>query len=151
MMAYFAELDDTNTVLRVISISNDVCGEPTLDFPDTDAAGRAFIANTLKLGGVWKQTSYNGNFRIHFAGTNFTYHADLDAFIPPQPYPSWHLDEETCLWESPVAMPDDDNNYQWNEDENKWVVVVGGIGWTYDADLDEFIAPPEPELVEEAP
>jgi hypothetical protein len=87
-MAYFAELDNTNTVLRVISVSNDVCGEPTLDFPDTDAAGRAFIANTLKLEGVWKQTSYNGNFRGTYAGIGFTYDADLDEFIaPPQPDP----------------------------------------------------------------
>ena len=82
-MAYFAELDDTNTVLRVISVSNDVCGEPTLGFPDTCAAGRAFIANTLKLGGVWKQTSYNGNFRGKYAGIGFTYDADLDEFVTP--------------------------------------------------------------------
>jgi hypothetical protein len=87
-MAYFAELDNTNTVLRVISVSNDVCGEPTLDFPDTEAAGRAFIANTLKLEGVWKQTSYNGNFRGTYAGIGYTYDADLDEFIaPPQPDP----------------------------------------------------------------
>ena len=82
-MAYFAELDNTNTVLRVISVSNDVCGEPTLDFPDTCAAGRAFIANTLKLGGVWKQTSYNGNFRGKYAGIGDTYDADLDEFVTP--------------------------------------------------------------------
>jgi hypothetical protein len=87
-MAYFAELDNTNTVLRVISVSNDVCGEPTLDFPDTCAAGRAFIANTLKLEGVWKQTSYNGNFRGTYAGVGYTYDADLDEFIaPPQADP----------------------------------------------------------------
>jgi hypothetical protein len=85
-MAYFAELDNTNTVIRVISISNDVCGEPTLGFPDTDAAGRAFIANTLKLEGVWKQTSYNSNFRGTYAGIGYTYDADLDEFIaPPTP------------------------------------------------------------------
>ena len=88
VMAYFAELDDTNTVIRVISISNDVCGEPTLDFPDTDAAGRAFIANTLKLEGVWKQTSYNANFRGVYAGIGYTYDADLDEFVaPPEPDP----------------------------------------------------------------
>ena len=88
MMAYFAELDNTNTVIRIISVSNDVCGEPTLNFPDTDAAGRAFIANTLKLEGVWKQTSYNANFRGVYAGIGFTYDADLDEFIaPPQPDP----------------------------------------------------------------
>jgi len=86
VMASFAELDNTHTVLRVISISNDVCGEPTLDFPDTEAAGRAFIANTLKLEGVWKQTSYNGNFRGTYAGVGYTYDADLDEFIaPPEP------------------------------------------------------------------
>jgi len=82
-MAYFAELDDDNKVLRVISVSNDVCGEPTLDFPDTCAAGRAFIANTLKLGGVWKQTSYNNNFRGTYAGIGFTYDAVNDVFVAP--------------------------------------------------------------------
>ena len=82
-MAYFAELDDDNKVLRVISVSNDVCGEPTLDFPDTEAAGRAFIANTLKLGGVWKQTSYNGNFRGKYAGIGDTYDAVNDVFVAP--------------------------------------------------------------------
>jgi len=82
-MAYFAELDNNNTVLRVISVSNDVCGEPTLNFPDTCAAGRAFIANTLKLGGVWKQTSYNHNFRGTYAGIGFTYDAVNDVFVAP--------------------------------------------------------------------
>jgi hypothetical protein len=84
-MAYFAELDDTNTVLRVISVSNDVCGEPTLAFPDTEAAGRAFIANTLKLGGTWKQTSYNANFRGKYAGIGDTYDAVNDVFVAPTP------------------------------------------------------------------
>ena len=87
-MAYFAELDETNTVLRVISISNDVCGEPTLAFPDTEAAGRAFIANTLKLGGVWKQTSYNGNFRAKYAGIGDRYDAELDEFVTPAVEPT---------------------------------------------------------------
>jgi hypothetical protein len=82
-MAYFAELDETNTVLRVISVSNEVCGEPTLAFPDTEAAGRAFIANTLKLGGVWKQTSYNANFRGKYAGIGDTYDAVNDVFVSP--------------------------------------------------------------------
>lgn len=82
-MAYFAELDNDNKVLRVISVSNDVCGEPTLDFPDTCAAGRAFIANTLKLGGTWKQTSYNANFRGKYAGIGDTYDAVNDVFVAP--------------------------------------------------------------------
>jgi hypothetical protein len=87
IMAYFAELDDNNIVIRVISVSNDVCGEPTLTFPDTDAAGRAFIANTLKLGGTWKQTSYNNNFRGTYAGIGYTYDPDTDTFTPPPPPP----------------------------------------------------------------
>lgn len=82
-MAHFAQLNDDNTVQQVIVISNDVCGEPTLDFPDTEAAGRAFIANTLKLGGVWKQTSYNGNFRGTYAGIGYIYDAVNDVFVAP--------------------------------------------------------------------
>ena len=81
-MAHFAKLEN-NIVTNVIVISNDVCGEPTLTFPDTCAAGRAFIANTLKIEGQWKQTSYNANFRGCYAGIGYTYNADLDEFIAP--------------------------------------------------------------------
>ena len=81
-MAYFAKLEN-NIVTEVIAISNDICGEPTLTFPDTDSAGRAYIANTLKFDGVWKQTSYNNNFRGTYAGIGYTYDADLDEFIAP--------------------------------------------------------------------
>ena len=84
-MAYFAKLEN-NTVVQVISVSNDVCGEPTLDFPDTCAAGQTFIANTLKLDGTWKQTSYNNNFRGTYAGIGYTYDAVNDVFVaPPAP------------------------------------------------------------------
>jgi hypothetical protein len=81
-MAYFAKLEN-NTVVQVISVSNDVCGEPTLTFPETESAGRAFIANILKFDGVWKQTSFNNNFRGRYAGIGYTYDADLDEFIAP--------------------------------------------------------------------
>ena len=81
-MAYFAKLEN-NTVVQVISISNDVCGEPTLGFPETESAGRAFIANTLKFDGVWKQTSYNSNFRGIYAGIGYTYDAVNDVFVAP--------------------------------------------------------------------
>ena len=81
-MAHFAKIEN-NIVTQVIVISNDVCGEPTLGFPDTDAAGRAFIANTLKFAGTWKQTSFNNNFRGTYAGIGYTYDADLDEFIAP--------------------------------------------------------------------
>jgi len=119
-MAYFAQLNDDNMVLQVISVSNDVCGEPTLGFPDTCAAGRAFIANTLKLDGVWKQTSYNNNFRGTYAGIGFTYDADDDVFVAPQPYPSWTLDGNHD-WQPPTPKPD--GAYRWNEAELVWVAI----------------------------
>lgn len=83
-MAYFAKIEN-NKVTQIISVSNDVCGEPTLTFPDTCAAGRAFIANTLKFDGDWKQTSYNANFRGCYAGIGYTYDPDNDVFVAPEP------------------------------------------------------------------
>lgn len=82
-MAHFAKIEN-NIVTQVIVINNDVCGEPTLDFPETENAGRAFIANTLKLEGTWKQTSYNGNFRGVYAGIGYTYDAVNDVFVAPE-------------------------------------------------------------------
>lgn len=85
LMAYFAKLEN-NIVIEVISISNEVCGEPTLVFPDTDSAGRAFIANALKFAGTWLQTSYNGNFRGCYAGVGYKYDPTLGEygeFLPP--------------------------------------------------------------------
>ena len=81
-MAYFVKLED-NKVTNIISVSNDICGEPTLTFPDTESAGRAFIANTLKFDGIWKQTSYNNNFRGRYAGIGYTYDPVADEFIAP--------------------------------------------------------------------
>ena len=81
-MGYFAKIED-GVVTKVISVSNDVLGETTLTFPDTDGAGRAFIANTLKLEGDWLQTSYNGNFRGQYAGQGMTYDPTLDEFVSP--------------------------------------------------------------------
>lgn len=84
-MAHFAKIED-NVVTNVIVVSNDVCGEPTFVFPDTENAGQAFITNVLKLDGTWKQTSYNGNFRGTYAGIGYTYDAVNDVFVaPPAP------------------------------------------------------------------
>ena len=82
-MGYFAKINDNQIVVEIISISNDVLGEPTLTFPDTEGAGRAFIANTLKLDGDWLQTSYNNNFRGQYAGQGMTYDPTLDEFVSP--------------------------------------------------------------------
>jgi len=118
-MAHFAKIED-NVVTNVIVISNDVCGEPTLSFPDTENAGRAFIANTLKLDGEWKQTSFNNNFRKQYCGVGFTYLTDADVFVAPQPYPSWTLDENFD-WQPPTPKPD--GFYYWNETELEWVAI----------------------------
>ena len=123
-MAYFAKIDETNKVVEVVVISNDVCGEPTLTFPDTDSAGRAFIANTLKFDGTWKQTSFNGSFRGRFAGVGYEYSSDSDVFIAPQPFPSWTLDSSSD-WQAPTAKPNDGKIYRWEESSLAWVVVVG--------------------------
>ena len=83
--------------------------------------------------GEWIQTSYNTHAGVHihggtplrknYAGIGFSYDEARDAFIPPQPYPSWVLNEETCRWEAPVAHPDDDNRYEWTEDTPSWDTV----------------------------
>jgi len=91
--------------------------------------------------GEWIQTSYNTKGGVHYnpetgepdggvalrknyAGVGFTYDRDKDAFIPPQPYPSWTLNEESCLWEAPVAYPEDEQVYTWNEETTSWDVVT---------------------------
>jgi hypothetical protein len=81
--------------------------------------------------GEWIQTSYNtygGQHKLNgtplrknYAGIGFTYNKELDAFIPPKPFNSWTLDEETCLWEAPVQQPTD-GVYEWNEQEQNWVL-----------------------------
>lgn len=106
-MAHAAELDANNVVLRVIVVSNDL--EPNVEQWCTDT-----------YGGYWKQTSYSGSFRKNFAGIGYTYNADLDAFIPPKPYPSWVLDDATCQWQAPVPMPQDGDLYEWDEAAGEW-------------------------------
>jgi hypothetical protein len=73
--------------------------------------------------GSWIETSYNGNIRKNYAGIGDTYDLTRDAFIKPQPYASWTLDEATCQWEAPVALPDDGKKYKWDEDTTNWVEI----------------------------
>lgn len=121
-MAYFAQLDDNNIVQQVISISNDVLNEPTDKFPDTEPTGQAFIANTLGLQGEWRQTSFNATFRYNYAGIGFTFDPAVSghgAFISPQPFPSWTLDDE-MKWQPPVPYPADGGLHLWDEDAQEW-------------------------------
>jgi hypothetical protein len=115
-MAHFAQLDHDNKVTQVIVVSNDDCGGG--DFPESEPIGQAFIAS-LGLPGVWMQTSYSASFRYNYAGIHYTYSATDDAFIAPQPFPSWSLDE-SFQWVPPIPYPTDDGWYYWNELTQTW-------------------------------
>ena len=118
-MAHFAQIE-SNIVTNVIVINNqDIINS---EGKESETVGVQFCTDLL--GGTWVQTSYNGNFRKNYAGVGFTYDSVRDAFISPQPYPSWTLVEDTCLWEAPVAYPTDDKMYTWDEDTTSWVEVV---------------------------
>ena len=120
-MAHFAKIED-NIVQQVIVVDNNTLGN--LEFPDSEAVGQEFIAS-LGLDGTWKQTSYNGSFRANYAGSGYSYDEIKDSFIPPKPFESWLLDEDTCQWYSPSPMPEveDISNgdyYVWNESLLVW-------------------------------
>ena len=128
-MSHFAKLDENNLVTFV-----------TVGRQEDDGLEEE---QTARTGDVYRQTSYNTRggvhytdgepsedqtqaFRFNYAGIGFTYDADRDAFIPPQPFPSWVLDEATCLWEAPVAYPDDGKMYTWDETITDWIEVQNG-------------------------
>ena len=118
-MAHFAELNEDNIVTRVIVVSNDDCGGG--DYPASDAIGASFCHNLL--GGTWKQTSYNNNFRKRYAGIGYTFREDIDAFVAPKPYPSWLLNTSTFQWQAPVPYPNDGKMYYWDEATQSWVLM----------------------------
>jgi len=129
-MAHWAELDENNVVTRVlVGDNNDPAG---------DEGYQWLVGN---LGGTWVKTSYNAvagkrrdpetgeiteeaGFRKNYAGIGYTYDSVRDAFIPPKPFDSWTLNEDTCIWEAPVAYPNDGKFYIWNEESTSWDEVV---------------------------
>tara|TARA_R100001460_G_scaffold103198_1_gene148273 strand:- start:23 stop:370 length:348 start_codon:yes stop_codon:yes gene_type:complete len=115
-MAHFAKLGVGNIVERVEVVSNDIATD--------EQTGVDFLNNLYGTRDVWKQTSYNNNFRKNFAGIGYTYDLVRDAFIPPKPFYSWTLNETTCHWEAPVAYPDDGKEYQWNESTKQWDLLT---------------------------
>ena len=119
-MAHFAKLDENNVVTQVIVVANSDTSDAS--GVEKEHIGAAFCEKLF--GGTWKQTSYNGNVRKNYAGIGFTYNADIDAFVPPQPFASWTLNNETAQWEAPTAMPDDGQMYSWNEETTSWEVVA---------------------------
>ena len=119
-MAHFARLDESNVVIRVHVLNNEVITDS--DGNEQEQMGIDFLTE-LYGGGQFKQTSYNNNFRKNYAGIGYTYDATRDAFISVKPYPSWTLNEDTCQWEPPVDFTDDVNDqdeYFWNEDSQSW-------------------------------
>lgn len=119
-MAHWAEIDQNNLVTRVLVGSN----------TDPDEGYQWLIDN---LGGTWVKTSYNTSGGVHslggtplrknYAGIGYTYDAQRDAFIPPKPFNSWLLDEDTCLWNAPTPMPTDGQMYRWVEEDLNWQVI----------------------------
>ena len=123
-MAYFAKLGTGNIVENVISINNAVITDA--NGVEQEKLGVDFINKLYNTRDVWKQTSYNNNFRKNYAGIGYQYDQTRDAFIPPKPFNSWILNETTCQWNSPVAMPatelEDNQYYSWNESIINWEI-----------------------------
>jgi hypothetical protein len=116
-MAHFARIDDNNVVQQVVVVDN----KDTADASgvEKEHIGAAHLEKIL--GGTWKQTSYNGNFRKNYAGLGYTYYPPpIDGFAAPQPFQSWSLNVKTCQWEPPVPAPTD-GMYFWNESALAWV------------------------------
>jgi len=124
-MAHFAKLDENNIVINVVVIADS-------DAP-TESEGEAFCKKLFKVTNTFKQTSYNTHqgvhslggtpFRKNFAGKGFTYDSTRDAFIPPKPYNSWTLNEDTCHWDAPVAYPSE-GYHSWDEENRQWVEIT---------------------------
>jgi len=127
-MAHFAKLDENNVVTEVHVVANRDTSDA--NGVEKEYIGQAFLEKLF--GGTWKQTSYNGNIRKNYAGIGYTYNADIDAFVPPQPFASWILNTDTAQWEAPVAMPADAGTgeppkmYSWDEATTSWVEVQNG-------------------------
>jgi hypothetical protein len=128
-MAHFAKLNDSNIVIAVHVVNNDVI---TIDGVESEQAGIDFLSE-LYGHNKWKQTSYNGNFRTRYAGVGFSYDENFDAFIPPKPHDSWILNVQTKIWEAPIPMPEDHGYgegkklYKWDEETLSWVEINGAI------------------------
>lgn len=114
-MAHFAKLDENNLVLEVHVVNNDV-----LDPNDEETSGIKFLTEWSEGYKLWKQTSYNSNFRKNYAAPGYVYDEVRDAFIPPKPYPSWTFDENSCWWNPPVPAPPG-LQWIWNEDTQSWL------------------------------
>ena len=115
-MAHFAKLDENNVVLAVHVVNNDVI---VVDGIESEQAGIDFLTQ-IHGHTKWKQTSYNNTFRKNYCGVGFTYDLIRDAFIPPKPFESWVLNEDTCTWYAPVNRVDIEKAQYWDEETLSW-------------------------------
>ena len=119
-MAHFAKLK-SRKVVNVVTVNNN---ELLIDGVENEQKGIDFLNNLYGTNDVWKQTSYNNNFRKNYAGIGFIYDEARDAFISPKTYDSWIFNETTCRWEAPIAKPDDGKVYRWNEKTESWKEII---------------------------
>ena len=129
-MAHFVEINDLKKVIQAVVLDNKDTQDT--DGNEVESIGAKYLHDGF--GGTWVKTSYNTKggvhklggtpFRKNYAGIGYTYDEAKDAFIPPQNYSSWTLNEDTCQWEAPVAYPNDDKKYLWNEETTSWDEVV---------------------------
>lgn len=115
-MAHFARMNNDEVVAVHVVNNSDILDENN---QESETVGIEYLFSVHGHRN-FKQTSYNGNFRKNYAGIGYTYDAQRDAFIPPKPYSSWVLNENTCQWEAPVPYPQDGKRYAWNEDSQSW-------------------------------
>jgi len=131
-MASFVEIDVSNIVIRGVALDDEDTQDESGN--EVESVGAKYLSDGF--GGTWKRTSYNtqGNihrldgipFRKNFAGIGFTFDAARNAFIPPKPYDSWTINEDTCQWDAPTAYPDESKVYRWNEDTTSWDLISDG-------------------------
>ena len=113
-MAHYAFLDENNIVTEVIT---------GIDETELIEGLEPEIWYGNFRNQVCKRTSYNGNYRKNYAGVGYSFDETRDAFIPPKPFASWILNEDTCIWETPVPYPNDGKNYKWNEPTEEWIEI----------------------------
>jgi len=120
-MAHFAQIDENWIVQQVIVVNNSVLlNEQGIE---CDWLGEQFCQSLYGTHTKWIQTSYNGKKYKNFAGIGYTFDPYCHAFIPPQPYPSWALDEHSCQWRPPTPYPTDGRIYQWHENLLDWIAI----------------------------
>lgn len=120
-MAHFAQLDNNNIITTIIVVHNNELLDQ--DGNEVEQKGIDFCKSLFGQDTNWIQTSYNGNFRKNYASGGGTYDKELNAFISKKPYPSWILNTDNCRWEAPIAKPDKDKLYIWNEEILNWVEI----------------------------